>query len=79
MIETVTELNPEIERIKEMLPGLSSERIREVSDFIAFLAEKERKHQAFVEETLAAEADPDYVVCNSAKELMEAILNADDD
>ncbi|MBF0464494.1 MAG: hypothetical protein HQK88_09415 [Nitrospirae bacterium] len=79
MIETVIEVNPDVERIQEMLSGLSRERIKEVSDFIAFLAEKERKHQAFVEETLAAEADPDYVVCNSAKELMEAILNADDD
>ncbi|QWR78106.1 hypothetical protein [Candidatus Magnetomonas plexicatena] len=79
MIDTAIDVNPDVERIHEMLAALSVERIKEASDFIAFLAEKERKHQAFVEETLAAEAEPDYVICNSAEELMEAIFNADDD
>ena len=75
MIETVIDVNPDVERIHEMLTGLSVERIREASDFIAFLAEKERRHKAFVDETLAAEQRGEYYTFETAEEAMDAIRN----
>ncbi|QWR78105.1 hypothetical protein [Candidatus Magnetomonas plexicatena] len=74
MIETVIDVNPDVERISEMLAALSVERIKEASDFIAFLAEKERKHQAFVEETLANEKEP-AIRFKTAEEAFNAIFD----
>lgn len=86
MSETITETapeaavaNPDIEWISKTLPELSAERIKETADFVSFLIEKEHKHKAFVEETLAVIANPDYITCNTAEEVMNAIRNADDD
>ncbi|QWR78103.1 hypothetical protein [Candidatus Magnetomonas plexicatena] len=75
MIETAIDVNPDVERIHEMLAALSVERIKEASDFIAFLVEKERKHQAFVEETLAAEQRGEYYTFETVEEAMDAIRN----
>jgi hypothetical protein len=82
MSETVIEAapkaavtNPDIERINEILPGLSPERVKEIAEFTAFLAEKERKHKIFVEETLAADEDGEYYEFDTAEEAMEGIRN----
>lgn len=88
MSETITEsatvaavanaavTNPDIERISEILPGLSAECVKEIADFTAFLAEKERKHKAFVGETLAAEANTERYTFNNSKELIQAALDS---
>ncbi|MBF0457612.1 MAG: hypothetical protein HQK99_06935 [Nitrospirae bacterium] len=78
-VTTAAVTNPDIERINEILHKLSPERVKEIADFTAFLAEKERKHKAFVEETLAAEQRGEYLIFHTAEEFMDAILNADDD
>ncbi|KWT87640.1 hypothetical protein [Candidatus Magnetominusculus xianensis] len=70
----VGEKTPDIERIIETLLVLSPERVREAADFIAYLAERERKHKAFVEETLAAEANTEKFVFKNSKELITAAL-----
>ncbi|MBF0564996.1 MAG: hypothetical protein HQK89_07130 [Nitrospirae bacterium] len=67
--------NPDIERIIEMFPELSPERVKEIADFTAYLAERQRKHKLFVEETLAAEQRGEYYTFNTAEEAMEAIIN----
>ncbi|MBF0463920.1 MAG: hypothetical protein HQK88_01990 [Nitrospirae bacterium] len=67
--------NPDIERIIGMLPELSPERVKEIADFTAYLAERERKHKVFIEETLAAEERGEYYTFNTAEEAMEAIIN----
>lgn len=81
MSETITETapeaavtNPDIQRIIEMLPVLTPERIKEAADFIAFLTEKQRKYQAFVEEILAAEQE-ESLTFDTVEEAMEAIMN----
>ncbi|MBF0458259.1 MAG: hypothetical protein HQK99_10230 [Nitrospirae bacterium] len=73
MSEPIT--NYDIEHIIDTLPELSPERVREVAAFVDFLAERQRKHKVFVDETLAAIAEPDAIVCNTAEEVMEAIMN----
>ncbi|MBF0320515.1 MAG: hypothetical protein HQL01_12005, partial [Nitrospirae bacterium] len=66
--------NPDIKRINELLAELSPERVREVADFAAYLAERERRHKKFVEETLAAEQEEGYTF-DSVEEAMEFIRN----
>ncbi|MBF0518430.1 MAG: hypothetical protein HQK92_01755 [Nitrospirae bacterium] len=68
-------MNPDIERIIDMLPELSPERIKEIADFTAYLAERERKNKVFIEETLAAEERGEYYTFNTAEEAMDAIIN----
>ncbi len=78
LIETSHEAavtNPDIKRINELLAELSPERVKEAADYIAYLAEKERKHKAFVEETLDIIANPDYLTFDTVEEAMEAIRN----
>ncbi|MFN3395635.1 MAG: hypothetical protein ACK4Z9_02415 [Thermodesulfovibrionales bacterium] len=65
----------QIDEIKEMLGSLSEDALKEVRDFIAFLAEKERRRKAFVERICKIEAESDTVTFDSVKEAMEAIRN----
>jgi Mn-containing catalase len=69
----------EISDIDEMLQKLSDERLQEVRDFVGYLIEREKKHQAFVERVLKAEQEHDSIICNSVEEAMQAILNAPDE
>ncbi|MBF0517900.1 MAG: hypothetical protein HQK97_12475 [Nitrospirae bacterium] len=78
MSETIIEAevrNTDIERISEILQRLSPQRVKEAADYIAYLAEKERKHKAFVEETLDIIANPDDLTFDTVDEAMEAIRN----
>ncbi|QWR77925.1 hypothetical protein [Candidatus Magnetomonas plexicatena] len=61
-----------IDRIDSTLSSLSLERLKEVSDFASFLADKERRHKEFVEETLAAEQEEGYTF-DTVEEAMEFI------
>ncbi|MBF0487880.1 MAG: hypothetical protein HQK98_06940 [Nitrospirae bacterium] len=83
MSDTITETapevavtNPDIERINEMLIGLPAERIAEVVSFTAYLADRERRHKIFVEETLASDANPERYVFNNSKALITAALES---
>ncbi|MCG6553671.1 MAG: hypothetical protein L7F77_15205 [Candidatus Magnetominusculus sp. LBB02] len=88
MNETITDTaiesavkNPDVEHIIEILPVLSPERIKEAASFIDYLADRERRHKIFVEETLAAEERIQRGECltfNNAEELVDAIVNFDD-
>jgi rubrerythrin len=69
----------EIENINEILTALSKAALHEVRDFASYLADKERRHKEFVEQTLKAEKEPDTVMCKSVEEAMQAIYNAPDD
>ncbi|WP_420264043.1 hypothetical protein [Candidatus Magnetominusculus dajiuhuensis] len=75
MSETMIGNNHDIERINEMLKDLSPETITAVIAFIAYHADRERRHNEFVAETLAAEQEPDSIICDTAEEVMEAIRN----
>ncbi|WP_420266752.1 hypothetical protein [Candidatus Magnetominusculus dajiuhuensis] len=75
MSETMTANTYDIERINEMLKGLSPETIASIVAFIASQADRERRHNEFVAETLAAEQEPDSIICDTAEEVMEAIRN----
>ncbi len=68
--------NPDIERITATLPELSPERVKEIAEFTSFLAEKERKHKAFIGECIAAEANPERYVFNNSNELIKAVLES---
>ncbi|MBF0466434.1 MAG: hypothetical protein HQK88_15030 [Nitrospirae bacterium] len=68
--------NPDVERIIEIMPELSPEHIKEAADFIAYLAERERKHKIFVEETLAAAANPEKITFKNSKALIKAALES---
>ncbi|MBF0344555.1 MAG: hypothetical protein HQL06_10145 [Nitrospirae bacterium] len=75
--DTVTEAavtNPDVEHIIEILPALSPERIKEAASFIDYLADRERRHKIFVEETLAAEQEEGYTF-DTVEEAMEFIRN----
>ncbi|MBF0537234.1 MAG: hypothetical protein HQL03_03170 [Nitrospirae bacterium] len=62
------------EQIKEAVAQLSPESILVLQDFVAFLVEKERKYNAFVQRVLDAEKEP--VICfESAEEAFNAIFN----
>jgi hypothetical protein len=83
MSETIIEKIPEavvdnldIQRIIGMLPELSPERIKEIADFTAYLAEKEHKHKMFVEETLAAATNPEKLTFKNSKALIKASLES---
>ncbi|MBF0540827.1 MAG: hypothetical protein HQK91_05190 [Nitrospirae bacterium] len=67
--------NPVISEINNMLQGLSEETLIEINHYVSFMTEKERKHKAFVEETLKIEAESDTVTFNSVDEAMDAIRN----
>ncbi|KWT85468.1 hypothetical protein ASN18_1720 [Candidatus Magnetominusculus xianensis] len=64
----------DIERINEMLKELSPETIASIVAFIAYQADRERRHKIFVEETLAAEQEP-MLTFNSAQEAFDAIFS----
>ncbi|MBF0520384.1 MAG: hypothetical protein HQK92_11745 [Nitrospirae bacterium] len=68
--------NSDIEQIIEMMLKLSPEHIKEAADFIAYLAERERKHKIFVEETLAAAANPEKITFKNSKALIKAALES---
>ena len=67
--------NLEIEHINEMLPVLSPERLKEAENFISYLIEKQRRYEACVKETLAAENNEEFYIFDTAKEAMNAIRN----
>ena len=74
--------NHDIERINEMLKELSPETITAVIAFIAYHADRERRHNEFVDETLAAAERIKRGECltfHSAEELVDAIVNYKDD
>ncbi|KWT82661.1 hypothetical protein [Candidatus Magnetominusculus xianensis] len=82
MSETITDTviesavkNPDIAHIIEILPVLSPERIKEAASFIDYLADRERRHTIFVEETLAAEQRGEYYEFDTIEDAMEAIRN----
>lgn len=64
----------EIEDIKEILPNLPVETVREIRDFAYYLADRERRRKAFAEETLRAEQEPPVRI-TSVAEAMAAIRN----
>ncbi|MEO5358184.1 MAG: hypothetical protein H7844_12935 [Nitrospirae bacterium YQR-1] len=70
----ITDQQGYIERIDETLRSLSIERLKEVSDFAAYLADKERRHKEFVEETLRFEQEEGYTF-DTVEEAMEFIKN----
>jgi hypothetical protein len=69
----------EIEHLKDIVSQLPESAIREVRDFAAYLADRERRRKALVERALKAEQNPDTVECRSPEEFIQAILNAPDD
>jgi hypothetical protein len=69
----------EIELIKNILSSLPNSALHEVRDFAAYLADRERRRKALVARVLKAEQEPDTVICNSAEEALQAILNYQDE
>ena len=69
----------EIEHLKDIVSQLPESAIREVRDFAAYLADRERRRKALVERVLKAEKEHNSVMCNSVEEAMQAILNYQDD
>ena len=69
----------EIEHLKDILSQLPESAVREVKDFAAYLADRERRRKALVERVLKAEKEHNSVICNSAEEAMQATLNYRDD
>lgn len=63
-----------INNIEDMLKRLTDDKLIEARDFIAFLLEKQRKHEAFVAETLHAEQEP-TVKFDSVDDAINSILN----
>ncbi|MEO5358505.1 MAG: hypothetical protein H7844_14590 [Nitrospirae bacterium YQR-1] len=70
----ITDQQGYIDRIDDTLRSLSLERLKEVSDFAAYLADKERRHREFVEETLAAAANPERIMFKDSTSLIKAAL-----
>ena len=68
-----------IDDVKELLPNLSDDALREVRDFAAYLLDRDRRRKVLVERVLKAEQNPDTTICHSPEEFMQAILNADDE
>lgn len=64
----------DIDAIKEMLHRLSEEGIAEVKNFTAFLIERERKRNAFVQRVLRAEQEIP-IRFDSVEEAMKAIID----
>lgn len=48
----------EIEHLKDILSQLPESAVREVRDFAAYLADRERRRKALVERVLKAEQEP---------------------
>lgn len=48
----------EIEHLKDILSQLPESAVREVRDFAAYLADRERRRKALVERVLQAEQEP---------------------
>lgn len=69
----------EIELIKNILSGLPKSALHEVRDFVAYLADRERRRKALVERVLKAEKEPDTVKCTSPEEFIQAIEQAEID
>jgi|GEM_PF-962777 len=69
----------EIEHLKDILSLLPESAVREVKDFAAYLADRERRRKALVERVLKAEKEHNSVICNSVEEAMQAIYNTPDD
>lgn len=65
----------QIDNIKEILARLPENSLAEVRDFAAYLLDRERRRKALEERVLKAEKEHDSVICNSAEEAMQAILN----
>jgi rubrerythrin len=65
---------PNIRHIAKVLAELPPECVVKVDRFISDLAEKERIHEAFVEETLAAEKEP-VLRFETAEDAFNAIMN----
>ena len=63
-----------IDSLKDILIQLSDEKIQEVYDFAAFLAEREAKRKAFIEETLKAEKEP-TIRYESVEDAVKAIFD----
>lgn len=63
-----------INNIEDMLKRLPDDKITEARDFIAFLLEKQKKHEAFVAETLQAEQEP-TIKFDSVDDAINGILN----
>lgn len=63
-----------INNIEDMLKRLTDDKLIEARDFIAFLLEKQKKHEAFVAETLQAEQEP-TVKFDSIDDAINSILN----
>ncbi|RJQ19896.1 MAG: hypothetical protein C4560_05845 [Nitrospiraceae bacterium] len=69
----------EIDHIKEMLPKLSRTALHELRTFTDYLADREKRRKALVDQVLKAEKEHDSVICNTAEEAMHAILDTPDD
>jgi transcription elongation factor len=63
-----------ISNIEDMLKRLPDDKLFEARDFIAFLLEKQKKHEAFAVETLQAEQEP-TIKFDSIDDAIDAILN----
>lgn len=63
-----------INNIEKMLKRLPDDKIIEARDFIAFLLERQKKHEAFVAETLQAEQEP-TVRFDSIDDAINGIMN----
>ena len=64
-----------IETITEALKELSPPLIDSLYEYVIFLVEKEKKHRAFVKETIEIEVNSDTITFDSVEEAMEAIRN----
>jgi len=62
----------EIAQLEEMLPKLSKKGVGEVRDFVGFLLEKEKKHNAFVKRALKSRKEPS-IEFSSVSSLMKSI------
>jgi hypothetical protein len=69
----------EIDHIKDILYQLPESAVHEVRGFAAYLADRERRRKELVEQVLKAEQEHDSIICNSAEDAMQAILNAPED
>ncbi|MBF0518836.1 MAG: hypothetical protein HQK92_03850 [Nitrospirae bacterium] len=71
----ILDRNETIQRINHLLSGFSVHRLKTALDFVEFLDDRQKRHDAFVAETLHAMANPDYIECETAEEAMDVIRN----
>ena len=64
----------EMEYIKEILPTLSGDALREARTFVDYLADRQRRRKALVKQVLKAEKETP-IRFKTAKEAMKAIRN----